>query len=215
MESADSMYDRFLDDIERVRQILTRGFDCGDDDCAEDDGCERYNRNGVVGFEVLRAYLTPDEWRGFCRGNLFKYVMRYDHKGGLDDLRKASDYLGMLADAVEEECKSNHIESVDDCDCRKEPVELRPFLAKSRGDLMVCAAKVVEEAEEVRHAAECYLESIDNNDIRSERRSELLEECVDVVQCIVNIYAEIRAVNDEVVEAIKRVNAKNKERGRI
>lgn len=200
METADSMFDRFLNGMES----------------------ERYNRNGIVGFEVLRAYLTPDEWRGFCRGNLFKYVMRYDHKGGIDDLMKAADYLGMLADAVEDECKSHHVESVDDCDFwkepaefRKEPVELRPFLAKSRGDLMVCAAKVVEEAEEVRHAAECYLESIDNNDIRSERRSELLEECVDVVQCIVNIYAEISAVNDEVVEATKRVNAKNKKRGRI
>lgn len=212
MESAGSMYDRFLDDIERVRQILTRGFDCGDDDCAEDDGCERYNRNGVEGFDVLRAYLTHDEWRGFCRGNLFKYIMRYDHKGGLDDLMKAADYLGMLVDAVEEECKSNHVESVDDCDCRKETVEVSPFLAKSRGDLMVCAAKVVEEAEEVRHAAERYSKS---NDIRPESRRELLEECVDVVQCIVNIYAEIRAVNDEVVEATKRVNAKNKERGRI
>lgn len=211
METADSMYDRFLDDIERMRQILTRGFDCEDEDCVEDDGCERYNRNGVVGFEVLRAYLTPDEWRGFCRGNLFKYIMRYDHKGGIEDLMKAADYLGMLADAVEEECKSHHVESVDDCDCRKEPVEVSPFFAKSRGDLMVCAAKVVEEAEEVRYAAKCFNE----NDLRADKRRELLEECVDVVQCIVNIYAEIRAANDEIVEATKRVNAKNKERGRI
>lgn len=32
----------------------------------------------------------------FLRGNIIKYIMRYDKKGGLDDLKKAKVYLEKL-----------------------------------------------------------------------------------------------------------------------
>lgn len=40
--------------------------------------------------------LTPDEVRGFYKGNLFKYVARYQGKNGLQDLDKAGTYLHRL-----------------------------------------------------------------------------------------------------------------------
>lgn len=33
---------------------------------------------------------------GFCRGNVIKYTMRYQHKGGIGDLKKASWYMNLL-----------------------------------------------------------------------------------------------------------------------
>lgn len=37
----------------------------------------------------------------FLRGNIIKYIMRYDAKGGIDDLKKARVYLDKLIEKVE------------------------------------------------------------------------------------------------------------------
>jgi hypothetical protein len=41
------------------------------------------------------------EYQGFLRGNVIKYLARYPHKGGVDDLLKARDYLDRLIGATE------------------------------------------------------------------------------------------------------------------
>lgn len=33
---------------------------------------------------------------GFCEGNVVKYVTRWRHKGGIEDLRKAKHYIELL-----------------------------------------------------------------------------------------------------------------------
>lgn len=54
-------------------------------------------------FKVLEEdMLTPDEYRGFLKGNVYKYMHRYKAKGGLKDLKKAQVYLKEL-EAFEEE----------------------------------------------------------------------------------------------------------------
>ena len=46
--------------------------------------------------------LIPEEQtRGFLKGNVLKYVVRYEDKGGMDDLIKANEYLRRLI-AVED-----------------------------------------------------------------------------------------------------------------
>jgi hypothetical protein len=40
--------------------------------------------------------LTQDEFRGYLRGNVFKYKWRFREKGGVEDLRKARWYLDRL-----------------------------------------------------------------------------------------------------------------------
>lgn len=37
--------------------------------------------------------IVITEWMGFCLGNCLKYIWRADHKGGLEDLKKAQYYL--------------------------------------------------------------------------------------------------------------------------
>lgn len=40
--------------------------------------------------------VSPEEFRGFCKGNIFKYVTRYQQKNGVEDLEKAQTYLNRL-----------------------------------------------------------------------------------------------------------------------
>jgi len=46
--------------------------------------------------------LSPDEYAGFLRGNVIKYLARYKEKGGVQDLEKAQQYLGWLIDLEKE-----------------------------------------------------------------------------------------------------------------
>jgi hypothetical protein len=45
---------------------------------------------------MIRASLTPEEFDGFCKGNILKYTMRERYKGGTQDLEKAQKYLEWL-----------------------------------------------------------------------------------------------------------------------
>lgn len=45
--------------------------------------------------------MTPDEFLGFLKGSIIKYVWRWRDKGkGAEDLGKAEFYLGMLRERV-------------------------------------------------------------------------------------------------------------------
>ena len=52
-------------------------------------------------WEAMRAWMTHEQFIGFLRGNVIKYVARFDAKGGLDDLRKAEHYLDRLIEELE------------------------------------------------------------------------------------------------------------------
>lgn len=58
---------------------------------------EHYKQTGI---DPLTAYrkglLSAEEYRGFIKGNIIKYIHRYRHKGGLNDLFKAKDYINIL-----------------------------------------------------------------------------------------------------------------------
>lgn len=46
---------------------------------------------------VMRAWMSEEEYIGFLRGNVIKYIARYDKKGfPLADLEKCADYLAEL-----------------------------------------------------------------------------------------------------------------------
>lgn len=61
---------------------------------------EHYRKGGIECIDAIRAALTPEEFRGYCKGNAIKYLWRERHKGGAQDLAKASVYLGWLQDHV-------------------------------------------------------------------------------------------------------------------
>jgi hypothetical protein len=44
--------------------------------------------------DFIRDKLTPDEFVGYCKGNVLKYISRERLKNGKQDLEKAAVYLG-------------------------------------------------------------------------------------------------------------------------
>ncbi len=59
-------------------------------------------RNHQVGgshykkLKVQPTYYSLANNLGVCEANVIKYVTRWKDKGGIDDLRKAKDYLDIL-----------------------------------------------------------------------------------------------------------------------
>lgn len=57
-----------------------------------------YMTKGAECIEVIISALTPEEFAGFCKGNIIKYTYRAGDKADKQrDLEKAADYACMLA----------------------------------------------------------------------------------------------------------------------
>lgn len=59
-----------------------------------------YRQQGKETIEILKDTLSEAEFRGFLKGNIIKYLTRYEHKNGLEDLQKAEWYLVRLINEV-------------------------------------------------------------------------------------------------------------------
>ena len=67
------------------------------------DSPPHYTVGGYEALDVIKAKLTPEEYRGYCKGNILKYVMRANYKGAHDiDCSKAEYYARELNSGKEE-----------------------------------------------------------------------------------------------------------------
>ena len=57
-------------------------------------------QSAVQPIEYMELTMTSEQYEGYLLGNVIKYVSRYRHKNGLEDLRKAEVYMGWLVDHV-------------------------------------------------------------------------------------------------------------------
>lgn len=57
---------------------------------------DRYTHGDIECIDAIRAALSPEEFRGFCKGNVIKYTWREAFKGGDVDIKKASAYIHYL-----------------------------------------------------------------------------------------------------------------------
>ena len=55
-----------------------------------------YNKHGIECIQAIRATLTDEEFRGYCKGNVLKYTWREAYKNKDEDLQKAQWYLNKL-----------------------------------------------------------------------------------------------------------------------
>lgn len=60
-----------------------------------------YTFGGIELIDVWEATMSTEALQGLYKGNVMKYLWRYEHKNGLEDLRKAEFYLKRLIAAVE------------------------------------------------------------------------------------------------------------------
>ncbi len=56
-----------------------------------------YKQGSVECIDAIRAALTDIEFRGYCKGNVIKYVWREKLKGKDEDLKKAMAYLKYIS----------------------------------------------------------------------------------------------------------------------
>ena len=61
-----------------------------------------YTQGGIECIDAIKAATTGlVGFEGYCTGNIIKYLWRWKHKNGLEDLRKAGWYLGALIGSKE------------------------------------------------------------------------------------------------------------------
>lgn len=66
------------------------------------DHPEHYNFGKMETLDLIDNFSTPEEYDGFLKGNIIKYLHRYNFKNGLEDLEKAQWYLNKLIDVFKE-----------------------------------------------------------------------------------------------------------------
>ena len=52
-----------------------------------------YNQGGIECIEGIEASMSKEAFAGYCKGNVMKYLWRYEYKGKLEDLKKSSVVL--------------------------------------------------------------------------------------------------------------------------
>jgi len=58
---------------------------------------QHYTQGNMETIDMIKASLTEEEFSGYLKGNILKYVCRYKHKGmPLKDLMKSQWYLEKL-----------------------------------------------------------------------------------------------------------------------
>lgn len=65
------------------------------------DHPSHYTQGGIETIDFIRAKLSKEEFVGYCRGNVLKYLSRGPHKGGIEDYRKANVYLEWMIEAAD------------------------------------------------------------------------------------------------------------------
>ena len=62
-----------------------------------------YNSGEIECIDAIEASMTPEAFKGYCKGNCLKYIWRFSYKNGLEDVKKALWYLNKLEEAMEKE----------------------------------------------------------------------------------------------------------------
>jgi hypothetical protein len=60
-----------------------------------------YTDGSIECIEAIEAQLTAEEFRGYLKGNIAKYIWREKHKGGTKSLKKGQWYLDRLVQTDE------------------------------------------------------------------------------------------------------------------
>ena len=65
---------------------------------------DHYNAGAIEAIEAIKASMPTEQFFGYLKGNVMKYLWRYDYKEKpIEDLRKADWYLNRLIDVLIED----------------------------------------------------------------------------------------------------------------
>lgn len=69
---------------------------------------KHYTSGKIEVIKIMEDQLTPEEYRGYIKGQVIKYITRERYKNGLEDLEKAYWYLGRLINYLKRETRNEN-----------------------------------------------------------------------------------------------------------
>lgn len=63
---------------------------------------KHYTAGSIETIDYIEDNLSAEGFEGYMVGNVLKYISRYRHKNGVEDLRKARWYLDRLIESETE-----------------------------------------------------------------------------------------------------------------
>ena len=63
-------------------------------------GGAHYVDKTIQPWDFMQSVMSEEQFEGFLRGNVIKYIARYPEKGGKIDLEKCRHYLDKLIETV-------------------------------------------------------------------------------------------------------------------
>lgn len=64
---------------------------------------QHYNHGRFECLDVIEDVVGAEGFKEYLRGNIFKYLWRYQYKNGIEDLKKARFYLDRLIGSLDKE----------------------------------------------------------------------------------------------------------------
>ena len=55
-----------------------------------------YNQSGIECISAIEASMSNEQFCGYLKGNIQKYIWRFESKNKIEDLKKAQWYLNKL-----------------------------------------------------------------------------------------------------------------------
>jgi hypothetical protein len=91
----------YIEVVPTIEKVMPELFANVDKDMVNQPN--HYTAGGIEVFDYLEAKLSAEALEGYFTGNVIKYISRYKHKNGVEDLKKAQVYLGKLIEKLEGE----------------------------------------------------------------------------------------------------------------
>ena len=61
-----------------------------------------YTDGKIECIDAIKLSMSKEAFIGYCKGNIIKYIWRYEHKGGVESLKKAKWYIDKLTEVIGE-----------------------------------------------------------------------------------------------------------------
>lgn len=88
---------------------------------------DHYHKKGLDPIAVMKQTFFPAEVRGFYKGNILKYIMRYQNKNGLEDLKKLQEYVQLLIELEELETHKAQLGEIQPPLPTPKPLPFKPW----------------------------------------------------------------------------------------
>lgn len=86
-------------------ELDTEYYEMTSDDYDEVNKPKGYNVYELETINAIKGQSTPEEFRGYLKGGIMKYLARYQHKNGIQDLKKMINFANYLYDFVKDDWK--------------------------------------------------------------------------------------------------------------